>query len=362
MLVLRTGVPGGGKSLSAVSDFLRLHREWCKPGNESKRRVVYANIEGLTLPHHPVPLLEPVKNRFGEVLYTPIDWASIEDGSLVLLDEAQQFFPPLAVGEPVPAHIAFLNVHRHRGLDIEVITQHPKNLHSNVRRLVGRHLHLRRVFGWGRAVMYEWDHCQDNLTALKTAVVTQFSYPKEVFQFYKSAEIHTKQTFRKPWWMWLPIAVIPLAAWALPSAFDTLSGAMSGKGVGANIIPAAKPVKAREVKRVGGELHSKEEPVPASKPEPAGGMQAAAPGPLRASGCVQRGPDCRCLDEAGVKLVRAEPRACLEAFGDGPPKVVPESLQAEGMPELRAEDGEVLRSMRSLRDTVRLVPWEVPRG
>jgi zona occludens toxin len=99
-----------------------------------------------------------------------------------------------------------LHVHRHMGVDFILITQHPQRINKTVRDLVGRHVHVRKLFGLNRAMLYEWDHCH-NVASLKDAVKTVWAYPREVFRLYTSAEVHTK-----------PKAVIPKSLFLIPIA------------------------------------------------------------------------------------------------------------------------------------------------
>jgi zona occludens toxin len=62
-----------------------------------------------------------------------------------------------------------------------------------VRKLVGRHYHLRRTFGQQTATLYQWERCAspedraDQAQALKS----RFQFPRERFAWYKSADLHT---------------------------------------------------------------------------------------------------------------------------------------------------------------------------
>ena len=59
----------------------------------------------------------------------------------------------------VPPFIEALALHRHHGLDIVLITQHPSFLDSFVRKLVQRHMHV-SIKPVGRK-LYEWNECVD---------------------------------------------------------------------------------------------------------------------------------------------------------------------------------------------------------
>ena len=94
----------------------------------------------------------------------------------------------------------------------------------------------RRMFGGARAVCYEWDACSDSLSGMKDVVNTYFGYPKDVFKFYKSAEIHTKQSFKIPLWFALPFLGLALGLYFVPKAYNTLHGGISGQGVGVKVL------------------------------------------------------------------------------------------------------------------------------
>lgn len=177
MITLITGVPGAGKTLYCVDEILT-------PAVESGRVVYVDGIPDLLLEHQvsPDPLQWP-------------DWAP--DGALIVIDECQRIWRPEAASRAPHESIAQLETHRHRGLDFVILTQHPNLIHSNVRRLVGRHIHLRRT-SLG-VYLYEWSECVTPDSSWKNALVkTKWSHPKRSFGKYKSAEIHNKVKFRIP--------------------------------------------------------------------------------------------------------------------------------------------------------------------
>ncbi|MBR8343556.1 zonular occludens toxin domain-containing protein [Burkholderia ambifaria] len=187
MITLITGVPGSGKSLRAVFE---MSRE-VKAG----RRLMVDGIKDLALDH--VMVDEPWLRKW-------FDHAKAQD--LIVVDEAQRIWPPTSVSVKPGEDIEKLHVHRHMGVDFILITQHPQRINKTVRDLVGRHVHVRKLFGLKRAMLYEWDHCH-NVASLKDAVKTVWAYPREVFRLYTSAEVHTK-----------PKAVIPKSLFLIPIA------------------------------------------------------------------------------------------------------------------------------------------------
>lgn len=188
MITLITGTPGSGKTLYAV---WLLQRE-LKAG----RRLVVDGVKDLALDHE---LVDESWMR---------DWYSrCQQHDVIVVDEVQRLWPPASVSVKPGEDIEQLHVHRHKGVDFVLITQHPQRLHKTIRDLVGRHVHVRRLFGLKQAMIYEWDHCHNPNAGFRDAVKTRWGYPKSVFKLYTSAEVHTKQK-----------AVIPKALFIAPLA------------------------------------------------------------------------------------------------------------------------------------------------
>lgn len=233
MINLRTGTPGACKTLSAVEALAKMIGRWEKHPDEA-RPVFVHGVKDLALPHSPMPLIEWKEGPSKPSVMVP-DWSVMPDGSFVLIDEAQSCFPPRSSASTPPPHVAWLNTHRHRGFDIEVITQNPKLIDGSVRALVGKHQHFRRLFGGSRSYCYEWDACSDSLSGLNNAVGSLYPFPKKAMLWYKSAEIHTKQKFRLPFWFFIPVIGIVLAFLAMPKAYSVISNGMSGRGLSSEV-------------------------------------------------------------------------------------------------------------------------------
>lgn len=226
MIELRTGVPGAGKTLSMVQALFDLFERWGKYPEEL-RPVFVHGIPDLAFPVATLPLKQAQIVK-GQTVLVP-DWEAVPDGSLVLIDEAQgnpenYLFPPRSSAVAAPAHVAWLNTHRHHGVDIWLTTQHPKLIDSTVRALVGKHIHFRRLFGSSKVVSYEWDACSDNISGLKNATMRPWAFPKNVFKFYKSAEIHTKQKFKLPLWIYIPLIGFIMGIVFIPKAYSVMFG------------------------------------------------------------------------------------------------------------------------------------------
>lgn len=179
MITLITGTPGAGKTAYVVNELSSIH----------DRQLIIDGIPDLIIPHELPP------EEGGGIQAWP-DWAP--DGALIVIDEAQRIFRPRGSGSKVPPFVAALETHRHKGLDFIIITQHPNLIDQNVRRLVGRHIHLRAT-ALGRW-LYEWPECGEPDSRNSRAVSEQRRYklPKQIFSQYKSDSLHVKPKHRLP--------------------------------------------------------------------------------------------------------------------------------------------------------------------
>jgi zona occludens toxin len=203
MITLITGAPGAGKTAALVA----MLEDFIKAG-----RPLY--VDGIP-----------------ELVYEHTDfnvdtWMDdVPDGSIVVVDEVQRRWRPAGAAAKVPPAIAGLETHRHRGLDFYIITQEPRLVHSNVRALVGRHVHLRDVGFLGRW-WYEWpETCSQPGERYKSAPLRKkYSLPKKIFGKYKSASEHIKpvRSFPKVVLVLLACALIlPFGAWQVYKQVDS---------------------------------------------------------------------------------------------------------------------------------------------
>lgn len=144
-------------------------------------------------------------------------------GALLVIDEAQRYFRPRPVGSVVPDHVAALEVHRHQGLDIWLITQRPGLLDANVRALCGKHIAFRDT-PFGR-YKYEWPEVGDieSKTSRDTAAKSRYRLPKRVFKLYKSAEAHTEHKHTMPMAAKVLAVALPLFLLFLWSSYNTIA-------------------------------------------------------------------------------------------------------------------------------------------
>lgn len=224
MLTLVTGTPGAGKTAWTVQELTRLPAQrkiyvHGIPELKIAHEAIYClsdlcehcrsltQIVDIELNGQPAQRFETLANPGHDALLVEYwqNWAT--EGSLIVLDEVQRVWRP--TGTKVPDEIAALETHRHKGLDFWLISQGPHLFHSNIRLLIGRHIHL--VSTWKGRNEYEFPECRQNVTSRSDAVIRPYSLPKKIFKLYKSASLHTVSKHRKPMSFYFLIAVVLIA-------------------------------------------------------------------------------------------------------------------------------------------------------
>lgn len=189
MLYLVTGTPGSGKTQKTL-------KEVTKNAHFQKRDVYYWGIPGLSKDLGWTELEEAEK------------WDEIvPDGAVLIIDEAHTIFPRLKVGNDKPPHFIPLSTHRHRGLDIFIITQYPNDLDIYVRGRVGWHWHLKRKMGVEASVVHIANEAfypgdKDAMAKCETEV---YKFDKDVWKLYDSATVHNVQRRFPKKLLWVPV-------------------------------------------------------------------------------------------------------------------------------------------------------------
>ncbi len=302
MLTLITGTPGAGKTLYAVSELARkVPGSTIEAEGSAVPRRLLSNVKDLLVEHEHIT---------AELLQTWHEWG--KPGDVILFDEVQEVWRPRALGKEVPPAIAALETHRHRGVDIVLVTQHPMLLDSNIRRLVNQHLHVRRI-AKGYSMVYEWDHCS-NISTFKTSLQSKlWKYPKDVFALYKSAQVHTKPVSKLPRIAYLGVAAVFGLAFVGHYAY----GRVTARFDKPDQVEAKSQPKTAPGQTPPGQIP----PGQVSIPEQAASQAAGLPAPAAAesasyvkySGCISTANDCACFDAEGVRLLMERP-ACMAAF------------------------------------------------
>jgi hypothetical protein len=292
MITLITGLPGSGKTLFTLKTVKDLA--------EKENRSVY---------YHGVPEL----SLDWQLMDKPEQWCDLPHGSIIVIDECQSTFRPRAASVTPPRHVAEFETHRHHGYDIFLITQHPMLLDGNVRRLTGRHYHVNRFYGFNKSTIHEFQQIRENVDkSTKGSIQNHFVYPKEVFSWYKSAELHTVKK-RLPMRLFLMLILPCILIGLLWFAYTTIMGLDKVEG----IEPAAENGTAAEqsngnlpmmkpefdVTTQGGYLKAYT-PVIKDLPQSAPIYQEIVK-PVRApyaAACISMGSRCQCFSQQATKI------------------------------------------------------------
>ncbi|TAN71679.1 MAG: hypothetical protein EPN17_00665 [Methylobacter sp.] len=137
------------------------------------------------------------------------EWATV--GALIIIDEVQRIWRPRSAGSTVPPEISALETHRHKGIDFWLISQSPSLLDMNIRRLVGRHIHL--VSSWRGRTQHEWAECKQSTSSTSDAISRPYVMKKSVFTKFKSSSLHTKLEKRPPLAIYVIAICLVVLAW-----------------------------------------------------------------------------------------------------------------------------------------------------
>lgn len=182
MIYLYTGLNGTGKTSNVLWMFLK--------SKEYKDRPKYATfIKGFDYEANGVTFLDADALK---------KWNDLPVGSLIMVDEAQDFFP-ISRGEP-EEWIKGLAKNRHFGYDFLLTTPDASMINHYVRKLVNRHTHF--IMKHGALVKaLKWDKAQDRPDSPATAAKGEpqsFKTSKDVFKLYTSTALDTRE-IKVPW-------------------------------------------------------------------------------------------------------------------------------------------------------------------
>ena len=113
MITLITGGPGLGKTAHAVDI---LQRDYAG-------KTIFSNIRELKTEHSKLPKVAEWTVSTINDQGTEEHKFSFPPGSIIVIDECQDFFRPRASGSKVPPYIQAFETHRHTGVDFILITQ-----------------------------------------------------------------------------------------------------------------------------------------------------------------------------------------------------------------------------------------------
>lgn len=303
MISIRTGLPGHGKSLFAVSEIEKLRQQ-------TGRDVYYNGIPELKLPW--IELSDAEVER----------WWECPDGAIILVDEAQRFFRPRGNGSQVPEKVQRFEVHRKAGHDVYLITQDGSFLDQNIRKLCDTHVHVFRGWGFQEATRYEWQEYQNvrSAAARKSCTIkSTVKYPKEVYGWYKSANLHTVRV-RLPVKLLSFVAVLLcvilysaysfVSSWfadrgKIPGASSTSASSGQAQPVGGGSNVQARVYSAQELAQ---QLTPVVRSIPGSAPLYQSEWLKVASVPV-IQGCVSSADECVCYTDQATR-VDVDPAFC----------------------------------------------------
>lgn len=346
---LVTGVPGAGKTLYTLHELVRpmVGTEIEYEGAPVQRRIIVGNVRDLVLEHVPMTIPDVNPETFKEPHpdlerqpgQPPLDvecsviswWLWCQPGDVIVVDECQRAFRPFASGRRIPLFIAKLETARHYGVEFIFVTQHPQLLHLNVRNLVGRYLHVRRLFAGMQTVVYEWDHCT-HPDRTRNATATPWRHKSAAYGLYKSAEVHTKGKARVPFALFALVAavvVLPVGAWYAKTRIFDKEVPKAGAAPGGTLPPGEVQTAAPGPVSVAVFVPDRGQP----------GFADALPPrktwPHNLAGCWEQAGECKCaVDDGAYRVVSDRPALCWAVVSGDlvPPATHPKPVRLEPVP------------------------------
>lgn len=312
MIYLTTGGNGAGKTLLTLKDV--------REQQLKENRPVY--FHGFNA--------KQVLLDWGWQQFDPKKWQDLPDGSICVMDECQNEFPAKFQGE-LPDYVNAVAQHRRRrGFDFWMITPHPSLINVNIRRLIESpswHRHLKRTAGAAMVSELKFNFaeikCEQPGSGAR-GVVSMRAYPKEVYEWYESASMHTgKVRIPKQVWMLAACAVLvpALGYLAISGVYENVT--KRAKPATNSIAPLpgqnlqAVPVRelrkmtaadyvAERVPRIADFSHTAPVYDDVTKP-------VEAPYP---AACVQMGKTCKCYTQQAT-LLRVTDAVCVQIVTQG---------------------------------------------
>jgi zona occludens toxin len=236
-ITLVTGKPGTGKTVFAVSSFIKPELK--------KGRIVYTNgIPDLKFSH--IDLTNEDLNRWNEA--EPVEGrkgvyelTTLKEDSLIVVDEAADVWPALHL-KTIPEFLQYLRKHRKHALDFLLLTQDPHFLHPHVLLNVDKHIHL--VTDWRGTYAYEWpEYCANPImpTNQTRAVSKPYKLDKSVFnEFYSATKHLPKQKRSVPKMVYAAVFML----FAVPAmafmTYSTISSKLENP-IGSNLAKQEEP-------------------------------------------------------------------------------------------------------------------------
>ncbi|MDA8445302.1 zonular occludens toxin domain-containing protein [Paracidovorax valerianellae] len=358
MLHLITGANGAGKTLNTL--------KWVRERSVKEGRPVCHNGRFEAVEGGELSSWKTIDIK---------DWQAEPDGTIFVVDECHNDFPTRAAGATPPEHERMLAEHRRRGMDFYLVTQHPQNISSFVRRLVGNpgwHRHLKRTFGAELVSVLQWDAVNPNCEkdgSGKSATVTMTPFPKEVYGWYKSASLHTgKAKIPRAVWVMLACAILvpTMGYYAITGVYGNVAKTAKQAVPGAAADGAVGPGQGAAPNKVLTTMEYLEQRKPRlpdfAHTAPAYDQvtqPAIAPYP---AACVQMGDKCRCYSQQAT-LMQVSAAVCAQIVRQGYfvdwAQPQQQNQQGQQMIQPQPRQAELVAQQQPLQQ-VRTVPVPVP--
>ena len=288
MLTIITGVPGSGKSLYALTKV-----------TEGRPPRIRENVRFINFDVHD-------RSKIIEIT----ELRKQAPGTVVVVDEAQKFFGPRSPSASLPEY-QDLAEHRHDGIDVILITQHPSQLDARYRRLASDHYHVVRVFGTDSARVHHWGEIHEDVSARGDSDSSVWIYDKALYSLYHSADLHTGKARvpKKLIFGAAALLLVPLLGWFAyrklmnPAAFGGAAASAASVAKGSPVRPGPLPElgASRPARKplTGPEYMLSRTPVVATMPQTAPAYQKLARPqtfPIIA-GCVEFSGHCTCYTQ-----------------------------------------------------------------
>jgi zona occludens toxin len=309
MIYLSTGANGSGKTLITLWDVRQQQLR------EPHRQVFFNGFEAL----------DPILKEFGWKPFEPSKWQDLPDNSICIWDEVQNELGT-HLGKDLPDWVmAIAQFRRKRGFDFWMCTPHPMMLHTFVRRCIENpswHRHMKRVFGQAVSRVGKFTFVNQECEkpgSFEKGTVSTVPFPKEVYAWYRSAEVHTakREIPRAVWVLAASLIIVPVLGYyayknlmAKPAEVaakfggvpSSSQGGSSGRGAGgaAPVMTTAEYIDARRP-RVDGLAYTApaydKVTEPQQAPYPAACVEGKLPGYDGS-----KGENCRCWTQQATVL------------------------------------------------------------
>lgn len=205
MIYAFTGQPAAGKTSGAISMLMN-------DKAFQHRKVYVIGVNKLNKPEWTIITEEQF-----------LKWWEFEDGCIFLVDEAQDYFRTRRQGSEVPEHIKQLEKHRKRGMDFVLTFQDGRQVDTSLRILINHHYHSHRLRGSKIRTIYKYDYFELNpIKNTKTASISTETLPKDAFDKYESASLHT-ETVKVPKTVWFLAAALIFLSYSVFKVYKSFT-------------------------------------------------------------------------------------------------------------------------------------------